>query len=64
VDQKIEGVHAAPWTLEAASAPLTMGPDRFLDGRVFDPDDPIGYLEHTEISAMRVRLDDLAWMNA
>lgn len=41
---KTEGEHALPWTL-AASQPIAMGPDRFLDGRIFDPRAPLAYLD-------------------
>lgn len=37
VDSKVEGAHDAPWTLQAASAPIPMNPDRFFDGTIFDP---------------------------
>jgi ABC-type nitrate/sulfonate/bicarbonate transport system substrate-binding protein len=63
-DMKVEGTHDASWSLSRASAAITMGSDRFIDGRVFRPDEPIGYLESFEVSAMRVRLDDLALMNS
>jgi len=36
-DLKTEGSHALPWTLADATAPLTLGADRFFDGRLFDP---------------------------
>lgn len=36
-DHKTEGTHAAPWILDKATAPIAMGPDRFLDGATFDP---------------------------
>ncbi len=64
MEMKIEGTHEAAWPLLRASAEITMGPDRFIDGRVFRPDEPIAYLESFEISAMRVRLDDLAVVNS
>jgi len=35
-DYKQEGVHTAPWVLEQASAPLSMGPDAFFDNKTFD----------------------------
>ncbi|MBI1776442.1 MAG: ABC transporter substrate-binding protein [Proteobacteria bacterium] len=38
-DRKREGEHARPWALEGAAGPLAMGPDEFVDGRVFDPCD-------------------------
>jgi two-component system, oxyanion-binding sensor len=37
-DWKSEGAHDTPWTTEATSALVTMPPDRFCDGVVFDPD--------------------------
>lgn len=43
-DWKTEGEHASGWQLPTASGPIAMGPDRFLDGRVFDPRDPESYL--------------------
>jgi NitT/TauT family transport system ATP-binding protein/nitrate/nitrite transport system substrate-binding protein len=36
-DWKVEGAHAAPWSLDAAPQPIPMPPDRFCDGAVFDP---------------------------
>jgi ABC-type nitrate/sulfonate/bicarbonate transport system substrate-binding protein len=32
IDRKPEGLHAGPWTLAQASAPITMGADLFFDG--------------------------------
>jgi len=37
IDSKIEGLHAKPWVLETASAPIPMNADRFFDGTIFDP---------------------------
>lgn len=34
---KSEGRNAAHWELPATPAPLVLGPDRFIDGAVFDP---------------------------
>jgi len=59
VETKAEGLHGEGWTLAARPEPIAMGPDRFIDGRVFRPEDPVGYLEGFEVSALRVRLDDL-----
>jgi NitT/TauT family transport system ATP-binding protein/nitrate/nitrite transport system substrate-binding protein len=36
-DSKIEGAHAEPWSLPATPAPIAMPPDRFFDGRRFEP---------------------------
>lgn len=56
-DSKPEGVHAGPWTLEDGGPPLAMGPDLFLDGRRFDPEDPIAYLRELPIKSGRVPPD-------
>jgi ABC-type nitrate/sulfonate/bicarbonate transport system substrate-binding protein len=37
VDRKREGRHGSAWVLTEATAPLAMGPDRFVDGKLFDP---------------------------
>ena len=63
VDSKVEGEHAEPWWLEDASEPIAMGPDRFLDRRVFDPDDIVTHLEQSPVTRLRLRLDDLATWN-
>jgi ABC-type nitrate/sulfonate/bicarbonate transport system substrate-binding protein len=62
-DDKSEGNHAAPWTLTEASAPMLMGPDRFFDGRVFDPSRPIDYLAAFDIHNQNVALTALAEAN-
>jgi ABC-type nitrate/sulfonate/bicarbonate transport system substrate-binding protein len=36
-DAKIEGSHESSWQLDALPSPIAMGPDRFCDGAVFDP---------------------------
>lgn len=64
LDHKSEGTHSAPWTLEAVSGPIAMGADRFFDGVIFDPEDPIGYLERFEIKHLKLPLDELAKLNA
>jgi nitrate/nitrite transport system ATP-binding protein len=37
-DYKVEGGNPGRWTLATASGAIEMGPDRFMDGRRFDPD--------------------------
>jgi NitT/TauT family transport system ATP-binding protein/nitrate/nitrite transport system substrate-binding protein len=37
-DSKAEGAHDTAWELAALPAPIAMGPDRFCDGKVFQPD--------------------------
>ncbi|WP_267961919.1 ABC transporter substrate-binding protein [Sphingobium sufflavum] len=41
---KVEGAISAPLGAGSHGGRLVMGPDAFFDGRLFDPDDPFGYL--------------------
>jgi nitrate/nitrite transport system substrate-binding protein len=50
-DMKPEGAHTGAWTLPSTAGPVTMGADRFFDGRRFDPGNPAGYLAGFEIRA-------------
>jgi ABC-type nitrate/sulfonate/bicarbonate transport system substrate-binding protein len=43
VDEKVEGAHAAAWTLDEATAPIPMAGDLFFDGKVFDAGQPLAY---------------------
>jgi nitrate/nitrite transport system substrate-binding protein len=43
-DRKLEGAHPGPWQLDASGGPIAMGPDQFIDRRLFDPADLGGYL--------------------
>jgi ABC-type nitrate/sulfonate/bicarbonate transport system substrate-binding protein len=63
VDEKVEGAHATTWTLNDASAPIVMGPDRFFDGRIFEPARPIEYLAGFDICSPNVALAALAATN-
>jgi nitrate/nitrite transport system substrate-binding protein len=63
VDEKTEGSHSAPWTLTHASAPIVMGPDRFFDGRVFDPARPVDYLAGFDIRRTQLPLAALSEAN-
>ncbi|MFC3078494.1 CmpA/NrtA family ABC transporter substrate-binding protein [Phenylobacterium terrae] len=49
VDEKVEGLHAAPWTLDEATAPIPMAPDLFFDQRAFDAAQPDRYVAGFEI---------------
>ena len=64
IDFKTEGSNAAGWTLDKATAPIAMGPDRFFDGKTFDPAKPLDYLKSFEIHARKVDLAALAQANA
>jgi nitrate/nitrite transport system substrate-binding protein len=63
VDYKNEGNNAAAWTLNKATAPITMGSDRFFDGRVFDPTRPIDYLASFAIRDPNIALAALKEVN-
>jgi len=53
VDEKVEGLHTAPWMLDEATAPIPMAPDTFIDGRRFDAVQPGRYAAGFEISRVR-----------
>lgn len=55
-DEKVEGRHDHPWLMTDATQPIAFGPDRFLDGRIFDPSDIEGYLEGFDIRAAELRM--------
>jgi nitrate/nitrite transport system substrate-binding protein len=60
-DEKTEGSNAAPFAApREGGGTLELGADRMIDGRVFDPRDPAGYLSGFEIHALRVRTGELA----
>jgi len=54
IDYKTEGHHDDNWELQEGESAIVMGPDRFLDGAVFDPSTAIDYLTSFEISHRRV----------
>jgi nitrate/nitrite transport system substrate-binding protein len=55
VDEKVEGLHAASWMLDEATAPIAMGPDLFFDGRSFDAAQPQRYATGFEIGRLKAR---------
>ncbi|MAQ18846.1 MAG: nitrate ABC transporter [Sandaracinus sp.] len=62
-DEKLEGVHPHAWLLSDASQPVAMGPDMFMDGRVFDPSNVDAYVSGFTIRNRESRLgqsDDMA----
>lgn len=64
VDYKSEGTHAEPWTLAHASAPITLGADRFFDGNRFDPGDITAYLQAFDVHGLKVSVAELGAQNA
>lgn len=63
VDHKTEGRHDHNWKLYEGSSSLLMGADRFLDGRLFDPSQPLDYLRGFEVQHMNVDADQLEALN-
>jgi two-component system, oxyanion-binding sensor len=56
VDEKTEGAHATPWLAEGTLGPISMSPNAFFDGRIFDPARPLDYLAGLPISRVRPSL--------
>lgn len=63
IDRKTEGTHAAAWTLTQATKPIAMGPDRFFDGRTYDPAKLVDYIRGFEVKSPKVDLAALAKLN-
>lgn len=64
VDYKSEGGHAEPWLLTHASAPMTLGADRFFDGNTFEPTDITAYLQAFDVHNLKVSVAELGAQNA
>lgn len=64
IDHKTEGTHAAPWELTDATQPIAMGSDKFFDGKVYDPNTLVDYINSFAIKNMKVSIEDLAKANA
>jgi len=60
IDYKLEGTHPEGWALMSGEDTIVMGPDLFMDGRQFDANDVVGYLEGLGRSHMKVSLEALA----
>ena len=58
-NEKVEGAHSSAWVMRDASAPIAFAPDRFIDGRVFDPENIPGYLSGFGIRASTPRLSEV-----
>ena len=57
-DEKMEGTHSHAWLLTEASRPVAMGPDCFMDGRVFDPSNVDAYVSGFAIRSRLNRLGE------
>lgn len=62
-DWKPEGSHDGEWTVPGTLGPIVLGPDRLLDGRLFDPADPLTFLRGDAIAQRRVSDAELAALN-
>lgn len=62
IDYKSEGAHAATWSLPEQPA-LQLGADSFIDGSVFDPENPVAYLRSFPIHNMNLPLHALQELN-
>jgi ABC-type nitrate/sulfonate/bicarbonate transport system substrate-binding protein len=63
IDYKTEGKHDAGWKLYEGDTSLLMGADRFLDGRLFDPSQPLEYLRGFAVQHMKADAAELAALN-
>ncbi len=59
-DYKTDGEHASDWSFSDAKVTLTLGADRFMDKRVFDPDRAAFYIDGFSVKSGDFNLD--AWL--
>lgn len=64
IDHKMEGTNDSHWMLTEATNPIQMGPDKFFDGKVFDPSKLVEYIQSFDVHNLAVDLDALASLNA
>ncbi len=64
IDYKKEGTQANAWQLSAASAPITMGSDLFIDKKVFDPDEVMAYINSFAIQNVKLDLAAFKSLNS
>ena len=60
---KTEGYHQSGWVLHEGKQRIPMGPDRFIDGALFDPSSPVDYLKGFSINNMAVKAEALLEAN-
>ncbi|MHB1950979.1 MAG: CmpA/NrtA family ABC transporter substrate-binding protein [Acidiferrobacteraceae bacterium] len=54
IDYRSEGVHASPWVLTQASAPILMGPDLFFDHVQFHPREIAQYIDQFRVRHVKL----------
>jgi len=62
-DYKSEGQHTCPWNLKSENGEIRMGPDRFLDDGVFEPEQVVRYIRNFDIHNMKISHEELANRN-
>jgi nitrate/nitrite transport system substrate-binding protein len=63
IDMKTEGTHAEGWTLDEATSPIAMGPDRFFNGDAFNPGKVLSYIDGFEVKNLAFAMDELSKLN-
>ncbi len=64
IDEKPEGIHTEGWQLSLATKVIEMGPDLFIDGDRFHPEEPIDeYLDRQRIKHLNVDFTALRALN-
>lgn len=63
INYKSEGSHAAPWLLIDDSARFEMGPDKYIDRMIFNPEQPVDYINSFPIKSMKIDFKLLLKMN-
>ncbi len=56
---KLEGAFDRSWILESDGAPIPMSSDGFIDGAIFNPAQPLEYLEGFSRHNLRIRADEI-----
>lgn len=64
VNTKVEGIHAMPWTLTGATAPMAMGPDKFFDGKIYNPAKIPEYIASFDVKSLKMAMSALEAANA
>lgn len=64
INYKSEGTHAQTWILKDDGRDFTLGPDQFMDGKLFNPWQLMSYLESFPIKNMKVNPEQLARQNS
>lgn len=64
MDFKSENSHDTPWILKDSGNNFEMGPDLFLDGMLFEPEQVMEYINAFPIKNLKIDLEKLAKINS